>query len=107
MLKSLVVSLTVLAALAATPVFADGASRYRYAEIAKRYQSQALGKKDLAWAKMQGECLVGLKEINFRKKTQFDPIAEWTNLRSWSLLEQFPPCQVLVMIEVAKKALDK
>ena len=40
---------------------------------------------------MQGECLVGLKELNFQKREDFDPVAEWTNYRAFSLLEQFPP----------------
>jgi len=34
-----------------------------------------------------------------------DPIAEWVNLRAFSLLEQFPPCDVLIMMEVARKQL--
>ncbi len=106
-MKNLVRSLAVVVLAVSTSVPADDAARYRYEAIAKRFQAHALGKKELAWAQMQGECLVGLKEINFRKKTTFDPIAEWTNLRSWSLLEQFPPCEVLVMIEIAKKALDQ
>ena len=54
---------------------------------------------------MQGECLVGLKEINFREKRDFDAVAEWTNYRSLSLLEQFPPCTVLVMMETARRNL--
>ncbi len=106
-MKSTIQSAILIAAMIPALAVADTGSPYSYEQIAKRYQSQSLDKKELAWAKMQGECLVGLKEINFRKKTKFDPIAEWTNLRSWSLLEQFPPCEVLVMIEVAKKTLDK
>ena len=49
--------------------------------------------------------MIGLKNLNFRKKKDFDPVAEWTNYRSISLLEQFPPCEVLIMIEVAYKEL--
>jgi hypothetical protein len=41
---------------------------------------------------MQGECLLGLKALNFKKKNKFDDIAEWTNYRAISLFEQFPPC---------------
>jgi hypothetical protein len=49
--------------------------------------------------------LVALKELNFKKKDGFDPVAEWTSYRSISLLEQFPPCEVLIMMEVARKSL--
>ena len=58
-------------------------------------------------AKMQGECLVGLKQLNFKRRGSFDPVAEWTNYRSLSSLEQFPPCEVLVMMEVARSAITK
>ena len=81
------------------------AEEFTYSEIAKRYQSEQLSKEQVAEAKMHGECLVGLKELNFRSSDEFDPVAEWTNYRSLSLLEQFPPCQVLVMMEVARKEL--
>jgi len=32
----------------------------------------------------------------------FDPVSEWTSLRSFSLLEQFYPCTVLIIMEVAR-----
>ena len=54
---------------------------------------------------MQGECLVGLKELNFKRTEKFDAVAEWTNYRTISLLEQFAPCQVLIMMEVAQRKL--
>jgi len=81
------------------------AEDFSYAEIAKRYESTALSKAEVKEAKMHGECLVGLKKLNFRSSEKFDPVAEWTNYRSLSLLEQFPPCVVLVMMEVARKDL--
>jgi hypothetical protein len=56
-------------------------------------------------AEMQGECRVGLEEMNYKKKNKFDAIAEWATYRTISLLEQFPPCDVLVMMEVAKNKL--
>jgi hypothetical protein len=43
--------------------------------------------------------------LNFKKKNKFDAIAEWTNYRTISLLEQFSPCDVLVIMEVAKNKL--
>ena len=80
---------------------------FSYDEIAKRYPDNALTQQQLANATMQGECLVGLKDLNFKKKNDFDPVAEWTTFRSGALLEQLPPCQVLVIMEVAQKELRK
>lgn len=78
-----------------------------YLEIAKKHESVALSKKQLDTYKMHGHCLVALKELNFKKKDSFDPVAEWTSYRSISLLEQFTPCEVLIMMEVARKELTK
>ena len=77
------------------------ATDFSYSSIEKRFGGVALSAKEKQFSKMQGECLIGLKNLNFRKKKSFDPVAEWTNFRSISLLEQFPPCEVLIMIEVA------
>ncbi len=74
-----------------------------YEDIAKRNPKAALNKQEVMEAKMQGECLVGLKELNFKKKHEFDPVAEWTSYRTSSLLKQLPPCQVLIIMEVAQK----
>lgn len=93
-----------LALLFSGLAYAEG---FSYSEIAKRHQDVALTDQQFKNAQMQGECLVGLKELNFKKKNDFDPVAEWTNFRSISLLEQFPPCQVLVIMEVAQKELKK
>lgn len=93
-----------LAALTASKM--GYASDFSYAAVADRYQDSALDPAAVKDAKMQGECLVGLKELNFKKNDKFDPIAEWTNYRSISLLEQFPPCEVLIMMEVAKAKIE-
>ncbi|MEM7362665.1 MAG: hypothetical protein AAF525_01465 [Pseudomonadota bacterium] len=85
---------------------ATASESFSYAEIAKRYAKQALSADDVKRAEMQGECLVGLKQLIFQqRKKEFDPVAEWSNLRSISLLEQYSPCEVLIMIEVAQKEL--
>ncbi len=76
---------------------------FDYRTIAQRHSASALADDTVADAVMQGECLVGLKELNFKKKDNFDPVAEWTSFRSSSLLEQYPPCQVLIMMEVAQR----
>lgn len=81
------------------------AEDYSYDAIGKRFSEIRLDAESERKAKMQGECLVGLKELNFRKRDDFDPVAEWTNYRAISLLEQFPPCKVLIMMEVARKVL--
>jgi hypothetical protein len=78
---------------------------FSYDDIAKRYPDSALSQQQYSNATMQGECLVGLKDLNFKKKNDFDPVAEWTTFRSGALLEQLPPCQVLVIMEVAQKEL--
>ena len=78
---------------------------YSYKDIAKRNNGTSLSNEALANAKMQGECLVGLKHLNFQKREKFDPVAEWTNYRSISLLEKYSPCEVLIMIETAKAVL--
>ena len=83
--------------------FAD--HHFSYEEIAKRFPKQAMSASERKDAEMQGECLVGLKQLIFRERREFDPVAEWSNLRSISLLEQFKPCEVLVMIEVAQREL--
>lgn len=96
---ALAVLLTTLAAGVAT------GDDFTYEAIAERYGDARLDPESVRAAKMQGECLVGLKELNFQKRDDFDPVAEWTNYRSLSLLEQFPPCTVLIMIQVAREEL--
>ncbi len=54
---------------------------------------------------MRGECLIGLKHIIFVKRAGFDPVAEWINYRTISLLEQFTPCNVLIMMQIARREL--
>ena len=83
------------------------ANEYTYEEISKRHLNVSLTKKQTDALKMQGECLAGLKQLNFRKSDKFDPVAEWTSYRSLSPLEQFPPCDVLLMLEVASKEIRK
>lgn len=97
-------SVTVVALFFQSVCFAD---QYSYEAIAKRHPASALPDKTVESAKMQGECLVGLKDLNFKKMDKFDPVAEWTNLRSFTLLEQYSPCEVLLIIEVAQQKFKK
>lgn len=76
-----------------------------YDDVANKYKAHALSKDVVASAKMQGECLVQLKELTFKKKDDFDPISEWVNYRSVSLLQRYSPCEVLIMLEVANAQL--
>lgn len=78
---------------------------FSYAAISKRYDETRLDAKSAQEARMHGECLVGLKHLIFVKRSQFDPVAEWINYRTISLLGQFPPCNVLIMMEVAREEL--
>ncbi len=81
------------------------AEDFSYAAVAERYSETRLDPQNVQKAKMDGECLVGLKHLIFVKRDHFDPVAEWINYRTFSLLEQFPPCTVLVMMEVARDEL--
>lgn len=104
-MKHTIVGLFLLLLLGPTGLVTAAAQDFSYAAIAKRYPSEQLSAAAVTSARMQGECLVGLKELNFRSSENFDPVAEWTNYRSLSLLEQFPPCSVLIMMEVARAEL--
>jgi hypothetical protein len=97
---------SLLLALTAAPA-AVADEGFTYEEISARYQDVKLAGTDVRRAEMHGECLVGLKNLNFAKRREFDPVGEWTNYRSLSLLEQVPPCMVLIMIEVAHAQVSK
>jgi len=81
------------------------ADEFSYEAVAKRFGETQLDEIRVQEAKMHGECLVGLKHLIFVKRDDFDPVAEWINYRTISLLEQFPPCNVLIMMEVARDEL--
>ena len=83
------------------------ADDFAYAAIAKRFGETRLDAQSVQEARMHGECLVGLKHLIFVKRAEFDPVAEWINYRTLSLLEQFPPCNVLIMMEGARHELMK
>jgi hypothetical protein len=93
-----------LVALVSLPAAAQDAE-FSYESIAKRFPDTQLSERSVTEAKMHGECLVGLKQLIFVKRDHFDPVAEWINYRTFSLLEQFPPCNVLAMMEVARDEL--
>ena len=94
---------TALSLLCCLPV--ANADDFSYEAIAKRFAETRLDAESVQQAKMHGECLVGLKHLIFVKRDDFDPVAEWINYRTISLLEQFPPCNVLIMMEVARDEL--
>jgi len=81
------------------------ASTERYNNVANQFKGQALSDETVSNAMMQGACLVQLKELTFKKKNDFDPISEWVNYRSISLLEQYSPCETLIILEVANTQL--
>ncbi|MFK8029824.1 MAG: hypothetical protein AB8G18_06260 [Gammaproteobacteria bacterium] len=81
------------------------ADDFSYTAIAKRFSDTKLDAKSVEAAKMHGECMIGLKKLIFIKRDSFDPVAEWINFRTISLLEQFPPCNVLIMMQVARAEL--
>ena len=102
MLTRLLAATLLVLLLVLPPAQADD---FAYTDIAKRFPETRLDTKSVRAAKMHGECLVGLKKLIFVKRDHFDPVAEWINYRTFSLLEQFPPCNVLVMMEVARDEL--
>ncbi len=55
-------------------LFAENAN-FTYEAIAKRHTNAKLDKKSVEAAKMQGECLIGLKELNFQKSEEFDSVS--------------------------------
>ncbi|MFT6268733.1 MAG: hypothetical protein ACJAVV_001548 [Alphaproteobacteria bacterium] len=67
--------------------FQIAAKDLTYQEIAKNNETVALSKEQVETFTIHGQCLIALKELNFKKKDSFDPVAEWTNYRSVSLLE--------------------
>ena len=87
---------------AASGAHADDVS---YDAIAERFGDTRLDANGVEEAKMHGECLVGLKHLIFVRREDFDPVAEWLNFRTTSLLNQFAPCDVLIMMEVAREQL--
>ena len=93
----------VIALLLCLPV--PAAEQFSYESVAERYSATKLADNQVQEAQMHGECLVGLKNLIFVKRNKFDPVAEWINYRAFSLLEQFPPCYVLIMMEVAREEL--
>lgn len=85
--------------------FSAQGNNHSYDDIAKRNPASSLTEEQVIAAKMQGECLVGLKKLNFKKLKEFDPVSEWTSYRSISLLQHYSPCEVLIIMEVAQKSL--
>ena len=81
------------------------AEDFSYESIAERFGDTQLDADSVEEARMNGECMVGLKHLIFVPRHGFDPVAEWINYRTYSLLEQFPPCEVLIMMEVARAQL--
>ncbi len=83
------------------------AADFSYEAISQRHQSSALNAATVGAAIMQGECMVGLKKLNFKKSDNFNPGAEWSSFRSISLLKRYPPCEVLIIMGVARSTLQK
>jgi len=50
------------------------ANDYSYETISKRYPSVKMEKKVVTIAKMEGECLAGLKNLNFKRKMNLMPL---------------------------------
>ena len=83
------------------------ATDYSYQSIVKRNPAGKMTQTQVAQAKVQAQCLVGIKKLNFKRKDSFDPISEWTSFRTAALLERYSPCEVLIMLEVVQTELRK
>ena len=94
-----------LIGLLGLPLSSNAEHDFAYAEVAKRYPATRLDAGVVEEFEMHGECLVGLKQLIFVKRDHFDPVAEWINYRTFSLLEQYPPCHVLIMMQIARSEL--
>jgi len=89
--------------LFSTSAYSDG---FSYNSISKRHGGLPLSKKQVENAKIQGECIVGLKNLGTEKKGKFDAVTEWINFRGAALLWRKSPCEVLVTMEVAREKLQ-
>ncbi len=82
-----------------TTLFSHGslAEEYRYKNISSRYPDVEFDRQTVKRARMEGECLLGLKKLSFNQKEEVD---EWAGFQL-ALLEQFSPCTVLIIMETA------
>lgn len=72
----------------------------RYDMVVKEYEKIVFKVNVVEGVKMQGVCLVQLKELIFKKKNEFDLIFEWVNYCLVFLFEQYFLCEVFIMLEV-------
>ena len=72
------------------------AKEYNYKNISERYADVEFDRQTVKRARMEGECLLGLKKLRFNKQE----VNEWADFQS-SLLKQFSPCTVLIIMETA------
>ena len=77
------------------------ADQFDYNNISRRHADVEYNINTVKRAKMEGECLLGLKNLNLRKVDASGSAAEWTRNHSLSLLQQFSPCTVLIIMEEA------
>ena len=82
------------------PVFAL-AEGFEYDAIQTRYSDVLTDEKERYYT-AQGECMAGIKKVNFAGG-EYDPIAEWLRVRTTHLLYEHEPCDVLLILEVAEK----
>ncbi len=79
------------------------ATDYNYKSISSRNADVELEVEAVKRARMEGECLVGLNQLLTDRKDGMG----WAGERAVTLLEQFTPCHVLIMMEVAQARLGK
>ncbi|MEM9302650.1 MAG: hypothetical protein AAGE01_11090 [Pseudomonadota bacterium] len=81
------------------------ATEFTLDAIEARAEREVMTPDERADARLQGECLVGIKQLNFTGG-EYDPIEEWLRARTTQLLQRHDPCTTLAMLEVTKRHLE-
>ena len=87
--------------LTATPITARDLSS---AAIEQR-QGPILTEQEVRRARIEGECLAGIYQNN-AFQGEYNPINEWLRVRTSHLLQKHSPCELLVMLEVAREQME-
>lgn len=90
-----IIVIVLLTAPYVNPSLADA---YSYKDISRRHADVEFDRQTVKRARMEGECLAGLNKLQFNNR---DEINQWAGYQA-SLLQQFSPCTVLIMLETAQ-----
>lgn len=105
-MKSLLVIVLITLMMSLTDAGSARAEPVTYAAISERAGHPILDQQQLEHARDEGECLAGIYRLN-AFQGDYDPIHEWLRVRTSHLLQRHSPCELLVMLEVAKSRMQK